>query len=178
MASGAMQCVPASGACGGSTAGPNGDVSGGDVELPPFEPGPSDEGCGMSQPEAAVFALVDEARRDAGLASYDCHSGLTEVARAHSQAMCDLGFFSHFDPSGRAPWDRVREAGLSARGTAENIAGGQSSPESVHASWMSSAGHRRNILLPDYQHVGIGYVSCGGGWGHYWTEVFTKGLGQ
>jgi uncharacterized protein YkwD len=42
---------------------------------------------------------------------------------------------------------------------------------SVHRAFMSSSGHRRNILLPGYTRVGVGVVKSGG---RVWvTEIFV-----
>jgi putative cell wall-binding protein len=43
------------------------------------------------------------------------------------------------------------------------------------AGWMGSAGHRANILNPNYVGVGVGYVS-GGPYGHYWVQIFAASL--
>jgi uncharacterized protein YkwD len=54
---------------------------------------------------------------------------------------------------------------------AENIAQGYASVESVMNGWMSSSGHRANILNPQYTKVGLsGYSSPNG---HpYWCQQF------
>jgi uncharacterized protein YkwD len=47
------------------------------------------------------------------------------------------------------------------RGYGENIAWGTGdlgTPRSIVRSWMKSEGHRRNILDPDFEHIGIGIV--------------------
>ena len=84
--------------------------------------------------------------------------------------MCDRGYFSHQSQNGRSFSERIDAQGVMYRSASENIAWGQSSPESVHAAWMSSFGHRANIL-GSYRRIGIGYVECGGS--PYWTQDFT-----
>jgi uncharacterized protein YkwD len=54
-------------------------------------------------------------------------------------------------------------------GYGENVAVGQSSPEAVMQAWMTSIGHRRNILNPNYSYIGVGYVNAGR---PYWTQNF------
>ena len=52
---------------------------------------------------------------------------------------------------------------------AENIAMGYSSPEQVMSGWMSSPGHRANILNGSYTHIGVGVCD---GCGTHWTQNF------
>jgi uncharacterized protein YkwD len=52
---------------------------------------------------------------------------------------------------------------------AENVAYGQPSPQSVMQAWMTSPGHRRNILNSRYTEIGVGYVNNGR---PYHTQVF------
>ena len=58
----------------------------------------------------------------------------------------------------------------------ENIAAGQATPEDVMKSWLSSAGHKANILSPEYTKMGLGYSNsgCGAGrYSHYWAQEFA-----
>jgi uncharacterized protein YkwD len=107
-----------------------------------------------------------------GAAPIACDAGGVKVARVHSQDMCDNNYFSHTSQDGRQPWDRLRAGGVSFSGAGENIAWGQRLAAQVNQSWLNSSGHRRKMLNPSWNRVGIGYVSCGGR--PYWTEVFMR----
>src|SRR5690606_33731335 len=37
-------------------------------------------------------------------------------------------------------------------------------------AWMDSEGHRKNILHPDYTHIGVGFVAEG----YFWKQHFIK----
>lgn len=141
---------------------------------PPPAPdsGPAPGTCGNAF-ETEVFNLVNEERSQRGLAPYGCDAIAGQVARAYSQYMCDAGFFSHTGPDGSTPSSRLKAGGATFWGAGENIAAGQKSPSSVMQSWMNSWGHRSNIL-GDYSHIGIGYVQCTNGYGHYWTQNFLN----
>jgi len=54
-------------------------------------------------------------------------------------------------------------------GYGENVAFGQSTPQAVMNAWMTSPGHRRNILNSRYTEIGVGYVNNGR---PYHTQVF------
>lgn len=70
---------------------------------------------------------------------------LTVAARAQSLDMAERDFFDHVNPDGLDPTQRAQAAGYT--GTAgENIAAGYSSIDEVHAAWLTSLGHRRNVF--------------------------------
>ena len=51
----------------------------------------------------------------------------------------------------------------------ENVARGYRTPEGVMDAWMSSPGHRGNILDCEYKQMGIGLAQPG----NYWTQDFA-----
>lgn len=123
--------------------------------------------------EIKVLELINIERRKNGLNDLVSDNNLSIVARAHSQDMYERNFFSHTNPDGFSPFDRMKNYGISYRYAAENIAAGQSSPDEVVTSWMNSAGHRENILNPNFNKIGIGYFNSGKNYVHYWTQCFT-----
>jgi uncharacterized protein YkwD len=95
---------------------------------------------------------------------------LNRNAQNHSQDMKNRSFFSHNNPDGKTPFDRMRDDGIGYRSAGENIAMGQSTGSAVLTAWLNSSGHRANIENCNFTHHGIGYVSDG----HYWTHVFAQ----
>jgi uncharacterized protein YkwD len=93
---------------------------------------------------------------------------LTTAAQRHSDDMAANDYFSHTSLDGSTLVDRVRAAGFTGDTLGENIAAGQRTPQDVMAAWMSSAGHRANILNCDYTVIGVGLNEDG--W--YWTQDF------
>jgi len=97
------------------------------------------------------------------------------VARKHSRAMRDQGFFGHADKSGNTLRQRLDAAGIQYRGAAENLAQvhHESRPAAVaHSQLMSSASHRANILNPKYRLAGVGVAKSGD---TYWiTQIFIR----
>src|SRR5471030_909536 len=104
---------------------------------------------------------------------------LTDIARDRSEAMAHGAPFSHEDEIGRfVAAERVRER-FGPYGTiGENILEIYGSryfdaaafAERAVSGWMTSPGHRANILSPDYRSSGIG-VSVNGAYA-YATQVF------
>ena len=62
----------------------------------------------MAAPEvvAACLEALNAPRKAAGLAPLELDAQAGAVAQAHAESMATLGFVSHWDPSGRAPYVR------------------------------------------------------------------------
>ncbi|MHC0431807.1 sigma-70 family RNA polymerase sigma factor [Streptomyces sp. O3] len=114
-----------------------------------------------------VLAIVNTERSKAGCGPVKSDGRLARAAQLHSEDMSANGYFSHTSQDGRSFGDRARAQGYDSPG-AENIAQGQSSPESVMRAWMNSEGHRANILNCSLTTMGIGLVDDD--W--TWTQVF------
>ena len=142
-----------------------------------------------------VVALVNDERWDNGqLPPLKAQSTLGGVSKAHSADMAQDNYVMHCDPdTGSLPWDRMSAAGYNWNYAGENIAAGYTSPAAVMEGWMSSSGHRENILSTNFRDVGIGYFdqdndqanvrlssthdcnvtsSNNGPYYHYWTQDF------
>src|SRR5260370_14615355 len=76
--------------------------------------------------------------------------------------MVNLNMLEHQLPSELKLEERVAEAGARCGAIAENIAVG-SNPQTIHAGWMDSPGHRKNILDPRLTSVGVAAVRGTGG---------------
>ena len=125
---------------------------------------------GLSAAEADFHARINQHRIFTGCAPLGVHSGMLAVARAHSQDMHDRSFFSHTNPDGKSPFDRLTNASIGYSSAGENIAVGYRSAEAVFTGWYNSSGHWANMENCNYTHHGIGYVESG----NYWTDLFAK----
>ena len=112
-------------------------------------------------------SLLNSHRISVGCARLDWDGRVADVAEAHSEDMVARDFFSHTNPDGDSPWDRLNDAGISFRLAAENIAWGYTSGEAVLSGWLGSPGHRANIENCALTHHGVGLVD----W--HWTHVFV-----
>ena len=122
--------------------------------------------------EQEVFELVNKVRVENGLHTLKWAEDLAEIARAHCADMINRGFFSHTNPDGESPFDRLKNNGIAYRSAAENIAYGQKDAQEVMNSWMNSSGHRANILSKTVKEIGIGAVKNTRGT-IYWTQMFV-----
>lgn len=97
---------------------------------------------------------------------FDCR--LWRAARYWSSKMGAEGFFSH-EQGNSNPCTRSQRFGLFA--CAENIAAGNSGPADVLQQWKDSDGHCTNMMNPDFNRFGVGYVMTPGSpFKHYWTQ--------
>jgi uncharacterized protein YkwD len=110
--------------------------------------------------EAEMLQLVNRERVAAGLKPLEADPDLLPVARAHSTDMFERGYFSHYTPEGRSPFDRITEANVSFKIAGENLALAPTLTM-AHTGLMNSPGHRANILRPEFGRVGIGIMDGG-----------------
>jgi uncharacterized protein YkwD len=120
--------------------------------------------------ERQLFDLVNEERTTRGLAILAWDERLVSVARAHSEEMFALKYFSHESPVNGSPFDRLKAAGITYTRAGENLAYAQSIAV-AHRALMESPGHRENILRPEFTRIGIGVISAGA-YGRMVTQLF------
>lgn len=122
----------------------------------------------LSAYEQKVVDLTNQERAKNGLAALKVDTALSKMAREKSRDMSANGYFSHTSPTYGSPFDMMKQFGITYRYAGENIAMGQRSPEEVVNAWMNSEGHRKNILSPNFTHIGVGHITEG----NYWTQEF------
>jgi uncharacterized protein YkwD len=126
--------------------------------------------------EAQVLTLVNQARAtgvqcgSAGSfgpqAALAADPNLVCLSRAYAQEMQVLNFFSHTDPNGLSPFDRMHNAGITFTAAGENIAEDQTTPEQVAQAWLQSDGHCANIMGA-YTLTGVGFFK------NVWVQDFV-----
>jgi uncharacterized protein YkwD len=127
--------------------------------------------------ENRLLRLVNIKRCAKGLAPLALNAQLNAAAQRHSDDMVAKNFFSHTGSDGSRFWNRIEESGYGSGSIGENIAAGQTTPQSVFNAWWNSEGHRKNIMNANAREMGIAYAyGENTEWIHYWTQVFaTKG---
>ena len=121
--------------------------------------------------EQQLFDLTNASRVRNGLSSLEWDGPVAGTARKHSKDMAINDYFSHENKQGKSPFDRMKDDLIKFRGAGENLAYGQSSSIFAHEGLMNSAGHRENILLDTYSHLGTG-VAFNEKLQPYYTENF------
>lgn len=127
---------------------------------------------GLTADEKTAIDLLNADRVKNGLPALKVNMNLVYLARNYSQDMINRGFFSHYNPEGLSPFDRMRNAGISYSYAGENIAI-NTSVSAAETAFMNSSGHRANILSPNFTEVGIGVVYKSNG-SVYVTQEFIR----
>ena len=135
--------------------------------------------------ERRIFQLTNEARRKNGLPTLASDNNLALKAREKSDDMLKNNYFSHTSPEGKTIKDRMQEEKPASFRTisriGENIYMGSRFDYSIDIKtqarmivdgWMTSPGHRRIVLDPNYTHLGVGVAAkdkmC------YATQIFAQ----
>ena len=116
--------------------------------------------------EETVFAMTNDLRCRHGLPVFLKDESCRDAARGHSADMFTRNYFDHTDPEGRSVKERL-PANPAIRLWGENIWTGrgydprqiQHLAQVIMAGWMNSPGHRKNILSPEYTHLGVGVIT-------------------
>jgi uncharacterized protein YkwD len=130
---------------------------------------PASQPASMDAAAAAVLAVINQARAQAGLAAYTVLGGLETSSAAHNQLMADGCGLSHQCPGEPSLGDRETAAGVQWTAAGENIGeGGPVADTTAAISQMAVAltndmlaeqppddGHRLNILSSSFSYVGI-----------------------
>lgn len=126
----------------------------------------------LSSQEQKMVELVNSERRKNGLAALQVDLDVARVARIKSQDMADNNYFSHYSPNYGSPFDMLKSFGIEYLQAGENLAGNQT-VDAAHKALMNSSGHRKNILSPDFTHIGVG-IKPSDKYGYLFTQMFIS----
>ena len=113
-----------------------------------------------------LLRLHNEARAKAGERPLALDGRLVAAARKYAEYLDRKKTLGH-RADGRSPGVRVAAEGYRARSWGENVGFSTHGTASVTKMWLSSSGHRANILRGAFTEVGFG-VS-----GTKWVAVFA-----
>ncbi len=110
--------------------------------------------------EHQVLEIVNEERlADGNLPPLKGVGLLDTSSETHSSNMATRDFFAHCDVDTKTSHgDRMTAAGYFWHAAGENIAAGQTTPQSVMDTWMGSPDHRAIILSTGWRELGVGHV--------------------
>ena len=110
--------------------------------------------------EKEMFDLVNQERTKQGLKQVKWSDPLREVGGAHCLDMFERSYFSHYNPEGLSPFERIDKAGIEYTAAGENLAYAPS-VAIAHQGLMDSPGHRANILRVEFGTLGVGVIDGG-----------------
>ena len=115
--------------------------------------------------------LLNQDRKNNGRATLTLDAELSRIARIKSADMRDQGYFAHESPTYGDVRAMLRRFGYPFSAAGENIVH-HANVDKAQAAFMTSAGHRQNIL-GTWTKVGIGIVEDAQGY-IYATQIFAK----
>jgi uncharacterized protein YkwD len=137
-------------------------------------PTPPKVGPGQEAQEAEVIRLSNVERDKAGCDALTLNTALRTAIRLHVEEVGTHGdlYLSHDSDDGRSFVDRAKAQGYDSPG-GENVARGQRDAADVMDSWMTSAGHRDNILNCSFKAIGVGMAKGVDGT-LVWGQIFGR----
>ena len=124
-----------------------------------------------SEEEAEVFRLVNEIRKQNGVAALKWDMNAYIAARTRCEEV--MVYFSH-NRNGDS-FDSVYSSSIRNRLSyvGENLGSGQPSAQDVVDDWMNSELHRKNILNPDFENLAVAFGTSNDIYCYYWVQEFT-----
>ncbi len=124
------------------------------------------------QKEREMLQLMNEERAKVGAKPLTVDVKIVAVARKHSADMFLQKYFSHISEDSSTLEDRLKRGGVTYSYAGENIAYAPD-VKAAHTGLLNSPDHKKNMLDPDFYHVGIGIVSTSK-FGIMVTQNFTN----
>jgi uncharacterized protein YkwD len=113
-----------------------------------------------------LLNLHNEIRKSKNIEELKIDEKLCEYAQKHTDLMARKNRLVH------SSMNDLMNVDSESKMVAENIAWGQSTEKEVVSDWMSSFGHRNNMLGKHYSKVGFGMNNDKGR--VYWCAVFSN----
>ncbi len=128
----------------------------------------------------SVIELTNQERSGAGQKPLEKDERLMKAAQQKAEDMAAKSYFSHQSPSGWDPKDWIESSGYVWKRCGENTAFNYETPEELLAGWMSSAGHRANILSQRFEEIGVGLAvgDYNGKTGIFAVQMFASPYGE
>ncbi len=126
----------------------------------------------VSAQEQLAANLLNQDRANNGLSALTLDPELCRIARIKSTDMYKNNYFAHESPTLGNAGDLLRSNGYKFSGWGENIAH-HANVTKAQAAFMSSDGHRRNILGSQWTKMGIGVALDANGF-IYETQIFVR----
>jgi hypothetical protein len=102
-----------------------------------------------------VIELVNQARGQQGLNDLSENDTLSKIAQDKLEDMIKNNYFAHTSPKGVTPWSWYEKEGYDYKYAGENLAINFMTAENQQKAWMDSPTHKKNILNPLFQEVGV-----------------------
>ena len=103
----------------------------------------------------SLLDSTNQQRAEAELPALVLNDQLSQAAMFKANDIIQNQYWDHTSPTGVTPWYWINKSGYAYQEAGENLAKNFTTASATVAGWMSSDGHRANILKPDYTDVGF-----------------------
>lgn len=103
-----------------------------------------------------IWKGVNNVRSKAGAQQLSLNAQLNQAAKAKCHDMVARDYDDHVAPDGKQPWYFfITQSGYKYQTAGENIATNEGDDAKTISAWMSSPGHKENILRSEFNETGI-----------------------
>lgn len=107
-----------------------------------------------------LLASTNQKRSENSKSTLTINETLSAAAQAKANDMAMNNYWSHYTPSGEAPWIFIDKAGYSYMKAGENLAYGFATSKDTITGWMNSPTHKANMLDGAFTEVGFGFANA------------------
>jgi uncharacterized protein YkwD len=126
----------------------------------------------LTQLRGRLLELINQDRQSMGEAVVAADPQLDRASQSHSEEMIAQGYIGHNSPLSGTPQMQANAFGVSEL-VAQNIAISRSL-ENSQRELMSSPGHRKTMIKPDWTHVGLGIAAAPDGFLYITQNFFVR----
>lgn len=108
-----------------------------------------------------IVSAINAYRATRGLSAVHLDDRLNESAQDKVEDLVQRHYWSHIATDGTTAWDLIHRAGYEYADAGENLAKCYMNGSEVVNAWIKSPSHR-DVMLSDYQDIGIGAKTDGG----------------
>jgi uncharacterized protein YkwD len=129
----------------------------------------------ISTYEKLIYHNANSCRVLNGLTPLEFSEKISSVSRNHSRDMAERNYFSHHSPEGTTPGERLTTSEIKWLACGENICAGYNLIFDFNNAWYNSEGHRKIMLTPSYNYIGVGiYYKSDSEYRYYATQNYIK----
>jgi uncharacterized protein YkwD len=107
-----------------------------------------------------LLSETNERREANGKPTLKINESLSSAAQAKANDMAMKNYWSHYTPSGEAPWTFIDKSGYAYSKAGENLAYGFATSDETVNGWMNSPTHKANMLDETFSEVGFGFANA------------------
>jgi uncharacterized protein YkwD len=102
-----------------------------------------------------LYSLINGYRREQKLSTLKAHTLLEHSATSKLLDMKERRYWTHLDPEGREPWYLFERNGYNYELAGENLSFGYTTEWRIFDEWTKSPEHNTQLLMPEYEHMGL-----------------------